>query len=155
MIKKLLKRTAGFEVLEEVELPLDEVEINPRDLTPAELARLIGGTSQALRLTDRRHPHYRQAPRREVNLGVSLKVLLPDGTVYTRGWGRVVNLSWSGALLAEVALHKKSYPAEPFRLEMQVIRRGCKGIIMKGEPVRFDFARGGLGVRLTELGVKT
>ncbi len=100
---------------------------------------------------DRKRAHYRECRRRDLDIPVDLEVIAPDGMVIDRGHARLVNMSASGALLADVELDNGRYPVGAFHLLSQLKGGMADGILLKCQPVRFDVERGGVGVFIEDL----
>ena len=95
--------------------------------------------------------HYRETRRTDVDIDAAIKVILKDGAVWDAGTAKVINISPSGALLAELRTAKKTYPVTPFKLELVLKGGDYDGIGIEARPVRFEFERGGLGVKFDEI----
>ncbi len=100
---------------------------------------------------DRSRAHYRECRRRELDVPLDLEIISPDGTVFGRGTARLVNMSASGALLADVHLDSGRYPVGPFRVLSQLKGGVADGILIRCHPVRVDQTRGGLGVLIEDI----
>jgi hypothetical protein len=104
---------------------------------------------------DHLRAHYRTTQRKPVEIPVSVKVILADGSVYDSGTAVIRNFSPSGALLREIKLPKESYPARAFSLEL-ILRGGeHEGIGIEAMPVRFEPDGSGLGIRFESIFVAT
>jgi hypothetical protein len=100
---------------------------------------------------DRKRAHFRECRRRELDVPVDLEIISPDGTVFDRGHARLVNMSASGALLAEIELDNGRYPVGAFHL-LSSLRGGmAEGILLKCQPVRFDAEHGGIGCLIEDI----
>jgi len=95
--------------------------------------------------------HYRETRRSDADIDASVKVILKDGAVWDTGTAKVINISPSGALLAEFCTTKKTYPVAPFKMEMVLSGGDYTGIGIEARPVRFEFEHGGLGVKFEEI----
>ncbi len=100
---------------------------------------------------DRKRAHYRECRRRELDIPVDLEVISPDGMVVDCGHARLVNMSASGALLADVELDNGRYPVGPFHLLGQLKGGMGEGILLRCQPVRFDPTRGGVGCLIEDI----
>jgi hypothetical protein len=100
---------------------------------------------------DRKRAHYRECRRRDLDIPVDLEVISPDGMVVDRGHARLVNMSASGALLADIELDNGRYPVGPFHLLSQLKGGMAEGILLRCQPVRFDPARGGVGCLIEDI----
>jgi len=100
---------------------------------------------------DHLRTHSRKAKRNPVEINATIKLILMDDQVYDSGSAVIMNMSPSGALIGNIKLPKKSYPMEPFKIEL-IMRGGTyDGIGMEALPIRFEHKCGGLGVRVLEI----
>lgn len=110
---------------------------------------------RAAEFFDHLRVHYRETRRTDVEITAQLKVILKDGTVHDVGTATVLNISPSGALLGRVKLGKGGYPTAPFKLELLLDNADYQGIGIEARPVRFEFEKGGIGVKFDEIFVST
>jgi len=124
-------------------------EPTPEEIEKWRLAFKVGQPRK--NFYDRKRAHYRECKRRELDIPVDLEVIAPDGMVIDRGHARLVNMSASGALLADVELDNGRYPVGAFHLLSQLKGGMADGILLKCQPVRFDLDRGGVGVFIEDI----
>lgn len=105
---------------------------------------------RAAEFFDHLRVHYRETRRTDVEIPAQIKVILKDGSVYDAGSATVLNISPSGALLGRVHL-SKGYPTAPFKLEVLLGSGDYEGIGIEARPVRFEFEKGGIGVKFDEI----
>lgn len=128
----------------------------PVDKNTPEVPRTASGEAfhaaeRAAEFFDHLRVHYRETRRTDVEIPADIKVLLKDGTVFDAGTAVVLNISPSGALLGRVKLGKNSYPTGPFKLELILHGEDYDGIGIEAQPVRFEFEKGGIGVKFDEI----
>jgi hypothetical protein len=96
--------------------------------------------------------YLRRWSRKSIRVPTRVKVVLDGGAekgrVYTTGMALVSNISFTGALLEEIKLKKRSLPTERFTLRLDFNLKDYKGIGAIARPVHF-----GRGKRF-ELGVE-
>jgi len=112
---------------------------------------IFKAAGRAAEFFDHLRVHYRETRRTAVEIPAQIKLLLKDGTVYDAGAATVLNISPSGALLGAIRLPKNSYPAGPFKLELLLLSEDYEGIGIEARPVRFEFEKGGIGVKFDEI----
>lgn len=86
--------------------------------------------------------HRRRHNRKELALGVELRVVRPDGTVHDTGSATVRDLSLSGAKVTDVRLPAGTLPAGPFTITIK-----NSDLEVAGRIVRFQPDGGAYGVQ--------
>ena len=100
----------------------------------------------------RHHEYEREFARRKVSIPAQLVIRLPDGKKFSQGTARVKDISLKGALLSNIRLDKKVFPARKFYLELSFTSNKYSGIHARCAPVRFGSGkRFELGVRFINL----
>lgn len=102
--------------------------------------------------------YLRRWARKSIRIPTRVKVLLDGGgatgRVYTTGTAIVTNISFTGALLQEIRLRKRSLPTEKFTLRLDFDMKEHKGIGAVARPVHFGRGRRfELGVEFLDLWV--
>jgi transcriptional regulator with XRE-family HTH domain len=105
------------------------------------------------RLDRKRNPNRRRETRKKVNLNVDVAIHLEDGTLFDTGRGRILDVSRSGALLADLETQKRNLPLAPFycRLTLRDASHH-EGVSIPGKFLRF-FGNGTIqfGIRFEAL----
>lgn len=99
--------------------------------------------------------HFRERDRKNVAIRCEVEFVLRNGKVVDSGRASIKNLSANGALLSNFSLKKKTLPAKPFRIRLQMLTKEFKGITVKCLPVRLEVEDGfGIGVKFQDISVK-
>lgn len=114
-------------------------------------ATVFHAAERSAEFFDHLRAHYRETRRTPVEIKAEFKIVLPDMTVFDSGTAQIRNISPSGALLIDVKLPKKCYPAGSFKLEIVMKGGKYEGIGLEATPVRFEPDLNGLGVKFLEI----
>jgi len=97
-----------------------------------------------------RHAHRRTCSRKQVKIQADVVFYLEDGSLFDRGKAIVREISLSGALLSDVTLPRRVFPAAPFRAVLRI--RIGKSHEVAGRVVRLLHGAGlQLGIKFVEL----
>ncbi len=94
----------------------------------------------------------RKHEREEMDVPVTLELVLADGQVFATGSGRLRDLSAEGALVTNIELDADALPIEKFTLSLKIEGGKFAGVQAEATPVRFAMTpEYGLGVSVTSL----
>lgn len=102
--------------------------------------------------------YLRRWARKSIRVPTRIQIILDGvggkGKIYTSGTAVVANISFTGALLREIKLRKRSLPAEKFKIRLDFDMKEYKGIGAVAQPVHFGRGkRFELGVEFVDLWV--
>ena len=86
--------------------------------------------------------HRRKHHRKEVAIGVELRVFKSDGSLHDQGQATIRDLSLSGARVESVQLPTGTLPAGVIRVSLKPIVKTFEEIELQGHVVRFPLSNG-------------